>query len=344
VNTGPGRPPSPPGGAVAINELGDRAAMGLPGHFVARSGPDEGRRHRDLLRCEPGELIEVLESTEDPLGRRVTAGRILALIGDPRIDVAAPVMVDVPGTEFLMGLPVADLPRVLERWSPVGVLEDWIRKECPEHPVRTRPVAVMKYLVTNIEYRAFLEQTGWAGLPTSWRFGIYPQELANHPVWTVSPASAQQYAGWLSARTGRSFRLLSEPEWELAAGGGQGREFPWGEEFEAGRANTADFGPLTTTPVGCFAAGLGPYPIHDLSGNVEEWVGDDYAPYPGGDVVADDLLAGGSYRVARGGSFTRFGDLARCRRRHGWYQRDIYAIGFRLAEEISPRHPDRGGP
>ncbi|MFD0385193.1 hypothetical protein ACFQ2B_31950 [Streptomyces stramineus] len=40
----------------------------------------------------------------------------------------------------------------------------------------------------------------------------------------------------------------------------------------------------------------------------------------------------GTYRVARGGSFTRFGDLARCARRHGWYEREIYAMGFRLAE------------
>ncbi|MBF3728094.1 SUMF1/EgtB/PvdO family nonheme iron enzyme, partial [Burkholderia pseudomallei] len=64
-----------------------------------------------------------------------------------------------------------------------------------------------------------------------------------------------------------------------------------------------------------------------------EYVADDYRPYPGGEAIADDLaVTQGGYRIARGGSFTRFGDLARCARRHGRYQRDIYAMGFRLVE------------
>jgi formylglycine-generating enzyme required for sulfatase activity len=72
-----------------------------------------------------------------------------------------------------------------------------------------------------------------------------------------------------------------------------------------------------------------------MGGNVEEYVADNYSAYPGGETIDDDLLmTQGSYRVARGGSFTRFGDLTRCARRHGWYQRDIYAMGFRLAESL----------
>jgi formylglycine-generating enzyme required for sulfatase activity len=80
-------------------------------------------------------------------------------------------------------------------------------------------------------------------------------------------------------------------------------------------------------PLGVAACGAA-----DLAGNVEEYVSDDYAPYPGAPVVRDDLVvAHGNYRVARGGSFTRFRDLARSRRRHGWFPRDIYVMGFRLA-------------
>ncbi|MEO5873590.1 MAG: SUMF1/EgtB/PvdO family nonheme iron enzyme, partial [Streptosporangiaceae bacterium] len=121
------------------------------------------------------------------------------------------------------------------------------------------------------------------------------------------------------------------------ASSGDGREYPWGEDFEPDRANTVDGGPLSTTPVGVYPAGRTPSGLDDMAGNVEEYVADDYLPYPGGPEIEDDLVRElGRYRVARGGSFTRYGDLARCRRRHGRYARDIYAMGFRLAE--TPAH------
>lgn len=160
-----------------------------------------------------------------------------------------------------------------------------------------------------------------------------PDYAANRPVYTVSAAAAEAYASWMSAKTGRSFRLPSEAEWELAPAGPEGREFPWGDVFEPHRTNTREAGLLTSTPVGMFPGGATPSGIQDMAGNVEEYVADDYVPYPGGPIVRDDLVeAVGCYRVARGGSFTRFRDLARCRRRHGRYPRPIYVMGFRLAE------------
>ena len=73
-----------------------------------------------------------------------------------------------------------------------------------------------------------------------------------------------------------------------------------------------------------------------MAGNVEEYVSDDYAAYPGGEFVTDHLVQiHGRYRVARGGSFARYRDLARTRRRHGHNPRSVtYAMGFRLAESI----------
>ena len=100
--------------------------------------------------------------------------------------------------------------------------------------------------------------------------------------------------------------------------------------------NTAEAGPLTTTPVGMYSEGVSPFGAYDLAGNVEEYVLDDYRPYPGGTAIDDDLSAtvGSVYRVARGGSFARHGDLARCTRRHGWFPTPHYAVGFRLAETV----------
>jgi formylglycine-generating enzyme required for sulfatase activity len=70
-----------------------------------------------------------------------------------------------------------------------------------------------------------------------------------------------------------------------------------------------------------------------MAGN-EEHVADDYAPYSGGSYINDHLAKiHGGYRIARGGSFARFRDLARSRRRHGHNPRSgTYAMGFRLAE------------
>jgi toxoflavin biosynthesis protein ToxD len=315
------------------NALTDRAAMGLPRRFVERLPPDLFTRHADLFGKHPTDLVRVCEDPDQPFEIRYVAGSLLGLLGDPRIRVNDPEMADVPGGDTELGLPEDRLPDVVARWQRVGVLADWIRKECPRHAVHVDAFRIMRYQVTNLEYREFLVDTRLDALPTSWRFGRYPMDRSNHPVWTVQPGHAESYASWLSRRTERQFRLPTEAEWEYAACGGLDQEYPWGGEFLPDHANTVERGPLDTTPIGIYPAGRCGFGVDDMAGNVEEFVSDDYRPYPGGQMVADDLrLAGGSYRVTRGGSFTRFGDLARCRRRHGWFRRDIYAIGFRLAE------------
>lgn len=327
----------PPAASSAVtanpNTLSDRAAMGLPGTFAARLDPWPLSDHRDLLAAPADLLVAVAEDPGQSFPRRYAAGTVLGLVGDPRIRPDDPPMADIPAARARLGLAPELVQDVTGRWRHAGVQEDWIAKECPVHERDLAAFRIALHPVTNAEYRRFLEDTGSTPLPTSWRFGGYPEALGNHPVWTVPAEAADAYAAWLANRTGRAFRLPTEAEWEYAAAGPAGAEFPWGDEFTADRANTVEHGPLTTTPIGVHPAGRSPFGVHDMAGNVEEFTADDYRPYPGGAVVADDLaLTRGTYRIARGGSFTRFGDLARCRRRHGWYERDIYAMGFRLAE------------
>jgi formylglycine-generating enzyme required for sulfatase activity len=318
---------------VNPNSLDDRAAMGLPNHLVERIAPDAFARHADLFGRPADTLVTVLDDARATLTRRYVAGTALAIVGDPRIRPLDPLMVTIPATTTEIGLAAAEVDAVTARWRRVGVQHDWIAKECPAHRVPLPEFRIMRWPVTNLEYRQFLAATQHDGLPSSWRFGGYPHLHANHPVWTIRPSDAECYARWLSERTGRSFRLPAEAEWEHAAHGGTTAEYPWGDDFRGDAANTAEAGPLTTTPVGMYPTGRSVTGVDDLAGNVEEFVADDYHPYPGGVEVADDLTIGrAGYRVARGGSFTRFGDLARCRRRHGWFDRAIYAMGFRLAE------------
>lgn len=317
------------------NLLGDREAMGLPDTFVARTPAALLAGHEHLLGVGARRLAEIAENPLLPFARRHAAGALLGLLGDPRIRPLAPSMCEIPVARARIGLDPRDVERVVAEWARVGVIEPWIAKECPVHTVELARYALMRYPVTNLEYRLFLEDTRSTALPTSWTFGIYPAERSNHPVWSVAVEAAEHYARWLSAKTGRAFRLPTEAEWEHAAAGNDACEYPWGERFDPAAANTVESGPLSTTPIGLFPAGRSAFGIDDLGGNVEEYVADDYRAYPGGTTIDDDLaLTQGTYRVARGGSFTRFGDLTRCARRHGRYQRDIYAMGFRLAETL----------
>lgn len=293
------------------------------------------RPHLVVLRSlSIDRLARVVEDPAVPLERRHAAGLLLGLLGDPRIVPDDPAMIDLPAATVPIGLPVDRLDAVTAEWAALGVQRSWIAKEVPRHEVHVAAFRIGRYPVTNGEYLRYVLDEPGAERPSAWAHGIYPVGADNQPVYTVSPAGADAYAAWLAARTGRRFRLPTEAEWEYAASGGDGRQFPWGDTWDPTRANTAEAGPLTATPVGIHVEGNAPCGAADMAGNVEEYVADDYRPYPGADVVHDDLIDthGPVYRVARGGSYARHGDLVRCARRHGWYPSDHFAMGFRLAE------------
>lgn len=320
---------------------------------LARSGPALLALRPELAALGPAGIDELLAIVADPeqtAARRHAAGLRLGELGDPRIgageagrvtradgDPLVPDMVDIPAGTALMGIDLDEVDRVVARWAPLGVERSWILKEAPRHQVALGAYRIGRYPVTNEEFLAYVLATSPAERPSAWGHGTFPLGAANQPVYTVSPEEATRYCAWLAAATGRPFRLPTEAEWEHAATGGDGRQYPWGDDWDPTRANTAEAGPLTSTPVGVYPQGASPFGLLDLAGNVEEFVADDYRPYPGAQTVDDDLTAthGASYRIARGGSFARHGDLARCARRHGWYPSAHYAMGFRLAESAN---------
>jgi formylglycine-generating enzyme required for sulfatase activity len=323
--------------AALCGQASDRERLGLPDRYVV--GRLDGALSAaivELRGAAQDALLDTLAAPDATLAQRLVSGNLLALLGDPRIDPLRPDMLDIDAAEATIGLPIEDVDTVLRRFDGLGLDRGWIEKETPRHSVRLPRFRIARYPVTNAEYRSFLLDTGHPEIPTSWTFRRFPLERANHPVYTVSAASAQGYAHWLSRRTGRGFRLPSEAEWEWSAAGPQGREFPWGADFDADLANTAETGLFDTSAVGAFVGGESAVGASDMAGNVEEYVAEDYRAYPGGSFVTDHLVQiHGSYRVARGGSFARFRDLARNRRRHGHNPRSpTYAMGFRLAESV----------
>ncbi len=330
---------------MVAHDLAPSSSSGEPEADLALSGVGLDRLRpmlRDLRGAGVDELASMVEDRDCTLATRHAAGLLLGLLGDPRLAADAPVMLEVPAATVGIGLPADEVEAVTATWAHLGVQRDWIAKESPRHLVTIDAFRIAKYPVTQGHYLRFVVDQPRAERPTSWAHGVFPFGQDNQPVYTVSPEGADAYVDWLSDRTGRTFRLPTEAEWEYAASGGDGRQYPWGDSWEPSAANTAEAGPLTTTPVGIYPEGASPFGALDMAGNVEEYVSTSYVAYPGAGFVADDLVEthGTNYRVARGGSYARHGDLVRCSRRHGWFPSDHFAMGFRLAETVPSRLPD----
>ena len=127
------------------------------------------------------------------------------------------------------------------------------------------------------------------------------------PVINVNWDDAQAYVRWLSGETGEGYRLLSESEWEYVARAGTRTRFHWGDSIGRNRANCDGCGSRwdrRTAPAGSFSAnGFG---LHDVSGNVWEWVEDCWhGSYAGAPTDGGAWTSGGycSKRVLRGGSW-----------------------------------------
>lgn len=233
-----------------------------------------------------------------------------------------PEMVVVPAGAFLMGTPGESLPGATVVKVP-------------------RPFALGRREVTRGEYAKFIADTAYEPKPGCRSFDVgsgrvlfdrtrtwqnplvpaLPQET--HPVTCLSQADAAAYAQWLARKTGKSYRLPSEAEWEYAARAGSAARYSWGDDlaFACGEANVYDLGAedllhLGTAPAPCrdgqtdiATAGryhANAYGLQDLIGNVAEWtqdcVTDSYVGRPE-DTRPWVWVGGCTQRVVRGGSW-----------------------------------------
>jgi len=173
----------------------------------------------------------------------------------------------IPAGEFVMGS-----DRKIDRLSEP--------EERPCHRLIVSDYYISRYPVTNAQYRLFVEAEGHRP-PLFWPEGKFPEDKADHPVVGVSFLDALQFCNWAAKETGLPIRLPTEPEWEKAARGPDGRIFPWGNQWEPGRCNNREEKLSGTTPVGRFSpAGDSPYGVAEMGGNVQEWILSLYKPYP----------------------------------------------------------------
>jgi formylglycine-generating enzyme required for sulfatase activity/energy-coupling factor transporter ATP-binding protein EcfA2 len=298
-----------------------------------------------LEEQDPRELV--------PVRTRVEAGDALGLLGDPRITDDA--WVKVSAGEFLMGTTPQELEEIVKRYGKD--LADWAKREVPQHRVRVDVFRIGTYPVTNQEFKRFMDaggyntrrywsDDGWSWLhrtpeeekdlpdwrrregrkePGSWQDPSLGIRKPNRPVVGVTWYEAMAYCNWLTEKLRRDgkigqsdvVRLPTEAEWEKAARGVDGRWWPWGNDWDQGRANTSEGGVHGTTPVGIYPGGVSPYECYDMAGNVWEWTSSLYKPYPyRADDGREDPNAEGS-RFIRGGSWPAPQVDARCARRGG---------------------------
>lgn len=186
----------------------------------------------------------------------------------------------VPAGSFLMGTPDAERSGLAKRYG--GTRESYA-EESPQHEVVLPAFSIMRLPVTNALYEQWVLATG-AMIPLSWRGSVLQEDLRDHPVVDVSWYDAVEFALWLSDQTGARWELPTEAQWEKAARGDDGRQFPWGNTFDADLCNVRESARSGTTPVGMFPDGVSPYGLLDVAGNVWEWTRTLQAPYP----YADD--------------------------------------------------------
>jgi formylglycine-generating enzyme required for sulfatase activity len=207
-----------------------------------------------------------------------------------------PAVIKIPAGPFIAGSSVAERDyayRIDQRayGHDATRRQGWYDAEAPRATRHTAAFAITRTPIANRQYAAFVAATGhrapdvdratWSAYGVihpyertrafAWRDSRPPAGREEHPVVLVSQADAIAYAAWLSQRTGRTWRLPTEAEWEKAARGTDGRHFPWGDEFDPARLNSHDAGPFDTVPVGGFPAGESPFGTLDAAGQVYEW-------------------------------------------------------------------------
>lgn len=277
----------------------------------------------------------------------------------------APPMITIPAGQFTMG---SDAPRIGDgSHNP---------SEQPPHLVRIASFRMAQHETTVGQFRQFVEATGHKTQDQCWQYdraermalkevkwnspAHAPGEF--HPVMCVTWEDANAYAAWLSAQTGRRFRLPSEAEWEYAARAGTTTSYPSGDDpetlctyanmkdrrFKAAAkrdhgldmlVTDCDDGAEYTTVVGMYPANA--FGLYDMIGNVAEWVADcqhpDYRGAPAnGAAWRDDCDPNGDFFMTRGGSYSSSRLVLRsaARGHGGRTNASSFGEGFRLAEDI----------
>jgi formylglycine-generating enzyme required for sulfatase activity len=245
---------------------------------------------------------------------------------------SCPEMVTLPAGEFMMGSPESERGRGTD--------------EGPQHKVSfAQPFAAGKYEVTFAEWDACVAEGGCTQKPGDEGWG-----RGRHPVINVSWHDATQFAAWLSKKTGKHYRLLSEAEWEYAARGvtkatDPSTPFSTGAAINYRQANYDANFTYGSSPQGLYrqktvdvgSLPRNPFGLHEMHGNVWEWVQDCYRPsYEGAPADGSPVDSGDcSLHILRGGAWNYYPRLLRSAYRYATSPDvQLNNAGFRVARGL----------
>jgi formylglycine-generating enzyme required for sulfatase activity len=233
----------------------------------------------------------------------------------------------IPSSEFTMGSDNAEA-------AP---------NEKPQFLVGVSRFYISRFPITNQQYEEF---------DPAHKRKRAPGAGDRHPVVYVSSLEAIRFCQWLSTRERKKYRLPTEAEWEYAAKGNDGREYPWGNFARRGDlANFADKntvfawsdpeiddGFAESSPVGSFARGASPFGVEDMAGNVWEWCIDYFEQYKATPKTNPRGPTTGNKRVYRGGSWkSRFASLRATARSANAPNYSCNDLGFRIVCECESK-------
>ena len=253
---------------------------------------------------------------------------ISTLIGAPKVPAGTelrdcpdicPALIAIPPGTFLMGSPATEVGR--------------LGNEAQHRVIIAYSIAVGKTDITSAEWNACISDGGCTGGRRA------RDDQGRLPVTNVSWDDAQAYIAWLSKKTGQSYRLLSEAEWEYAARAGTTTAFYWGDVVGSGKTDCSGCGSAWDgkgpAPAGSFSPNA--FGLYDMMGEVGQFTADcAHDTYDGAPVDGSVWQNGAcGLRVIRGGSWDddpRF-IRAAARSRSSTYDRTV-VTGFRVARNL----------
>jgi formylglycine-generating enzyme required for sulfatase activity len=304
---------------ILLQELNNKSLNKARGTPTGSEDDDQVTRNTSIVETKT--LLERLESPDLSPEEKLGAGDLLAINGDPRPGVGlvsdgTPDIdwVEVPGGVFLFG-----------ETRQTSQIDSFY---------------ISRFPITNTQYQAFIadggyddelwreDLSGWRTEPGTsvWAQGNRPRSFVN---WYESIA----YCRWLSYKLGFHVTLPTEQQWERAARGNDGRDFPWGNAYHGGFANVDELENNSgryqlnqPSTVGMYPMGASLEGVLDMAGNVWEWMLNDHAN-------PENLSEEGNQRRAlRGGAWNREPGFARASLRMGYLPYRRYGnLGFRVA-------------
>lgn len=242
---------------------------------------------------------------------------------------------------FLMGTAFSE-DKILKLAREYQIFPDWIVKEFPQREIYLDEFYVSENLVTFESMLEFVnDNPHYKQHQVVKSAEKYP---INFPAFPIDINLAQDYCKWLSLKTNKCVRIPTEQQWEKAARGPFGNEYPWGN-FDDGPVNIRNTGKAIPS-LDLQYLNTSYFGVKMMAGNLEELTSSCNSFYEGLEIDCPDFL---KYQVLRGGTCEHDLDLARCARRHGKIPsqftglRPIVSTSFEQKEIIKPYDGPRVG-